>query len=123
MIQREVHHFLCMYLWLKDQNDFYTLSEGGDNNNPPGESAMTEDQIYWQASIEEYNALLEFGREIPSSMAGAAKFFWEQLLKADIIDQKMANTKIPSNCPFLVPKHTNKEIFVTLLGFHRAVDN
>ena len=74
---------------------------------------MEEDQIYWQDSIEEYNDPLEFGPEISSSIAGAAKVFWKKSLKADIIDQKMANAKIPSNYHFLVPKRTNKEIFVT----------
>ena len=84
---------------------------------------MEEDQIHWQDSIEEYNDPLEFGPEIPSSIAGAAKVFWEKSLKSGIIDQKMANAKIPSNCHFLVPKRTNKEIFVTLSSFHWTVDN
>ena len=52
-----------------------------------------------------------------------AKVFWEKSLKADIIDQKMTNDKIPSNCYFLVPNHTNKDIFVTLSSFHWTVDN
>lgn len=38
---------------------------------------MEEDQIYWQATIEEYNDSLEFGSEIPSSIAGVAKVFWK----------------------------------------------
>ena len=36
---------------------------------------MKEDQIYWQASIEECNYPLEFGSEILSSIAGVAKSF------------------------------------------------
>ena len=47
----------------------------------------------------------------------------EKSLKADIIDQKMANAKITSNCHFFIPKCTNKEIFVTLSSFHWTVDN
>ena len=110
------------YLWFKGQNDIHAPSESGGNKDPPNEPAM-EDQIYWQDSIEEYNDPLEFGPEIPSSIAGAAKVFWKKSLKSDIIDQKMANVKIPSDCHFLVPKCTNKEIFVTLSSFLRTVDN
>ena len=47
----------------------------------------------------------------------------EKSLKADIIDQKMANAKITSNCHFFIPKCTNKEISVTLSSFHWTVDN
>ena len=47
----------------------------------------------------------------------------EKSLKADIIDQKMADAKITSNCHFFIPKCTNKEIFVTLSSFHWTVDN
>ena len=47
----------------------------------------------------------------------------EKSLKADIIDQKMANAKITSNCHFFIPKCTNKEISVTLSSFHWTVGN
>ena len=35
------------YVWFKGHNDFHTPSEGGGNKDPPGETAMKEDQIYW----------------------------------------------------------------------------
>ena len=40
------------YLWFEGQNDLHTLSEGGGNKVLPGEPAVEEDEIYWQASIE-----------------------------------------------------------------------
>ena len=34
------------YLWFKGQNDLHPPSEGGGNEDPPGEPAMEKDQIY-----------------------------------------------------------------------------
>ena len=99
---------LASYFSFQDQNNLHTQPKGASNKNSPDETEMEGDQIYWQASIEEFNDPLEFSPEIPFSIAGATKVSWEKST-ADIIEEKMENAKIPSNCYFLVSKRANKK--------------
>ena len=42
-----------------------------------------EEQIYWQQSMLEYEALVQYGPEILSSIASVSKPFWEKSMKED----------------------------------------
>ena len=80
------------------------------------------DQTYWQQSTMEYEDNPDFGPEISSSIAGAAKIFWHKPLKDDAFNIKLKSALTPSNCTFLEPPRSNREIWTTLSGPMRSTD-
>jgi len=84
---------------------------------------LQPDQAYWQNSLNDYeDDSKAIGEEISSSIAGAAKIYWQKPMKEEVFKKKMEEAKIPSNCPFLIPKRTNTEIWTTLSSFSRTTD-
>ena len=81
------------------------------------------DQTYWDETAKEYeNTSQAAGPEITSSIAGAAKIFWQKCLKEDVLKKKLECAALPSNCPCLVPKKTNPEVWAKMGNFNRTVD-
>ena len=66
---------------------------------------------------------MEYGPERSSSLVIAARIFWKKALKHKILEEKMRNGKTSSNCFFLTLKWSNKETFIGLSSFCRAIDN
>ena len=116
------------------RNNTYAASNGylneGNSRSSNGEPAkettnglLEDEQDFWQQSIEDYdNDTKANGAEITSTLASAAKIYWQKPLKEDIYRTRMETAKIPANCEFLIPKRTNTEIWGALSRYQRTMD-
>lgn len=102
-------------------------SEGDDedkeNSTVKGLDPKDTSQEYWHKSTTDYEEDNKAsGPEISSSVACAAKVFWQKRLKGEAFKRKIDEAATPSNCGFLLPKRTNTEIWKTLSSYHRTTD-
>ena len=72
---------------------------------------LDEDQIYWENQLEDYQEKQDFGPEISSTIAGAAKVFWQKNMSEETLTKTLESSKMPNNCKFLAVKKVNKEIW------------
>ena len=112
-------------LWFGDKHQSTDVDdeEGDKKSLSNSGETLQQEQSYWQDSLNEYeNDSKATGKEISSSIASAAKIYWHKPLKEEVFKKKMEEAKIPSNCPFLIPKRTNTEIWTTLSSYTRSTD-
>ena len=85
---------------------------------------IEDDQQFWyNASTHDYDDESKAtGKEISSSLAGAAKVFWQKPLKQEALKGKLEEATTPANCGFLLPKRTNTEVWTNLPSFARSAD-
>ena len=86
---------------------------------PPSED---KDQAYWNLSTLDYMDETNFDAEISSSIAGAAKCFWQKSMREGKMKEKLEIAKIPENCQFLKTKEINKPVWTILAGSQRTID-
>ena len=80
-------------------------------NNEQHITILDDDQIYWENQLEDYQQKQEFGPEISSTIAGAAKVFWQKKMSEERLTKTLDVSKVPNNCKFLAVKKANKEIW------------
>ena len=80
-------------------------------NNDQHITILGDDQIYWENQLEDYQEKQDFGPEISSTIAGAAKVFWQKKMSEERATKTLDVSKVPNNCKFLAVKKTNKEIW------------
>jgi len=100
-------------IWFRSVNSKEKLDEKKDSVTEPV-------QEYFQQSITDHEDDNKAnGPEISSSVACAAKVFWQKQMKEDVLKKKMEQASIPSNCTFLIPKKVNVEIWKLLSSYNR----
>ena len=83
-----------------------------------------QDQEFWLQPAtndfeKEYRAN---GDEISSSLASAAKVFWQKTIKQEALELKLDKASTPANWAFLLPKRTNTEVWKNLPSDVRTGD-
>lgn len=108
-----------------------SFSQEGTSTPRNGASSEKEDvpvvkgsQEFWQqAATKGYEDKSKAcGQEISSSLACAAKVFWQKPMVTETLKEKIENAALPANCSFLVPKRTDAEIWSNLPSFTRSAD-
>ena len=98
--------------WFRSVNGGSTMlsddSISIDKENVGYKAVLHKDQEYWHT--HEYGEENIANGEKISSIASASKIFWHKPLKQEALEVKLGNAAIPSNCKFLLPKRTNKEV-------------
>ena len=85
---------------------------------------MEESQEFWHlAATQGYEDRSKAsGQEVSSSLASAARVFWQKPIVPEVLRDKMDKAALPANCSFLVPKRTNSEIWTNLPSYVRSND-
>ena len=94
----------------EDQSDSVSQAPTDQPNDPAG--SVDPEQAYWEELTKLFQSKEEFGPEVSSHIACAAKIFWTSSLSDQDIQDRISNAKPPSNCRFLKVKQCNKPIFV-----------
>ena len=113
--------------WFRSVNGGSTMlsddSISVDKENIGDKAVLDKDQEYWHTTTHEYEEEnIANGEEISSSIASASKIFWHKPLKQEALKVKLGNAAIPSNCKFLLPKRTNKEVWSNMPTYARGTD-
>ena len=102
-----------------------STTESKENKKPGKEEEDVHEpsQVYWQDTTIDYETNQATGAEIAeSSIASAAKIIWHRPLKETVLTQRLEAAKTPANCPFLLPKKVNTEIWSKMGTFNRTSD-
>ena len=101
-------------------------AQGNKENVDPlldkDEMVKEKDQEYWDCLAAQYAPETEFGPELPSSVACAAKLCWSSSLDTEKIKKVQEKGKPPLNCKFLKVKPCNKVVFTTIPTSARTQD-
>ena len=113
---RILYHSMLQTFGLETAKD---VNDG--ENDPTLELPQYQDkeqELWQQGATEDYDdgSTIKYGAEVSSSIAGATKIYWEKPLKADVLNEKLESSLVPSSCNFLVPKRTNVEIWIIIAG-------